>query len=174
MASSLPPSQDYELDFFTAPTSVSPLSIEGSFDSLISATACLSQLKGQLGRWDGVSLLLYSIPITVFRNDRSKPTQVRFMSQSANVMRGSLLTSSTVRRGMLLGTSTRPGSSRINILTRTRYSRSTPLVRLDTRFRRWYPNNLTPLGASIETRRPLSQPLILEFMRSSFLRSIST
>jgi len=55
MASSLPTSSDYELDFFTAPTSVSPLSIEGSFDSLISATACLSQLKGQLPRWDGVS-----------------------------------------------------------------------------------------------------------------------
>jgi hypothetical protein len=56
MASSLPTSSDYELDFFTAPTSVSPLSIEGTFDSLISATACLSQLKAQLGRWDGVSL----------------------------------------------------------------------------------------------------------------------
>jgi hypothetical protein len=60
MASSLPTSSDYELDFFTAPTSVSPLSIEGSFDSLISATACLSQLKGQLARWDGVSLI-YSV-----------------------------------------------------------------------------------------------------------------
>lgn len=56
MAASLPTSPDYELDFFTAPTSVSPLSIEGSFDSLISATACLSQLKNQLDRWDGVCL----------------------------------------------------------------------------------------------------------------------
>lgn len=64
MASSLPTSSDYELDFFTAPTSVSPLSIEGSFDSLISATACLSQLKGQLPRWDGVSqsCLLLDVP----------------------------------------------------------------------------------------------------------------
>lgn len=55
MASELDTLSNIELDYFTAPTSVSPLSIEGTFDSLISATACLSQLKAQLGRWNGVS-----------------------------------------------------------------------------------------------------------------------
>jgi len=57
MASSLPTSADYELDFFTPPTTSSPLSIEGSYDSLISAAACLKELKDELSRWDGVSHL---------------------------------------------------------------------------------------------------------------------
>lgn len=57
MASSLPTSADYELDFFTPPASASPLSIEGSYDSLVSAAACLAELKDELNRWDGVSTI---------------------------------------------------------------------------------------------------------------------
>lgn len=168
---------DYELDFFTAPTSVSPLSIEGSFDSLISATACLSQLKGQLGRWDGVSPLplpLSSLsPIVIFRLRNARSDTGPDSRASRHLSRGSLLIS-PVRGGMLFGTSTCSGSSRINVFTRTRYPRSTPLVRFNTRIGRRYPHHLTSLGPSTQTRRPLSQPFIPEFMRGSLLRSIST
>lgn len=46
---------DVELDFYTAPAAHAPASIEGSTDSVISAAACLAELRGHVDKWDGVS-----------------------------------------------------------------------------------------------------------------------
>lgn len=43
------------LDFYTAPAATAPASIEGSTDSVLSAAACLHELRGDLHKWDGVS-----------------------------------------------------------------------------------------------------------------------
>jgi len=44
-----------ELDFYTAPAATAPASIEGSTDSVISAAACLHELRAHVDKWDGVS-----------------------------------------------------------------------------------------------------------------------
>lgn len=44
-----------QLDFYTAPAAHAPASIEGSTDSVLSAAACLVELRGHVDKWDGVS-----------------------------------------------------------------------------------------------------------------------
>jgi Asp/Glu/hydantoin racemase len=46
-----------ELDFYTAPAATAPASIEGTTDSVISAAACLHELRPHVDKWDGVSKL---------------------------------------------------------------------------------------------------------------------
>ena len=54
MRNCVPAHADYELDYFTASPDSAPLSIEGMYDSVISAAACLKELEACLNEWDGV------------------------------------------------------------------------------------------------------------------------
>lgn len=162
MASSLPTSSDYELDFFTAPTSVSPLSIEGTFDSLISATACLSQLKSQLGRWDGVSRHHCTLPSSVVVGCIDGGWQRSLKLRLTRPVCGRLL----------LGTPACPCSTGIDHGSRSRYPRSTTPLRFNIRLRSWYPHYFTTLGPAPDTRRPLVTPLITQFVRCSLVRPL--
>lgn len=46
---------DCELDFYTAPAAHAPPSIEGVTDEILSAAACLSELRAHVDKWDSVS-----------------------------------------------------------------------------------------------------------------------
>lgn len=50
---------DVQLDFYTAPTDTAPASIEGTYDSVVSAAACLKELRTEVGKWDGVGADLF-------------------------------------------------------------------------------------------------------------------
>lgn len=44
------------INYYTAPADTAPASIEGTYDSVISAAAVLNDLKGRWDDWDGVRL----------------------------------------------------------------------------------------------------------------------
>lgn len=56
MRQAIPPHADYELDYFTASPASAPLSIEGMYDSVVSAAACLVELEPCLEEYDGVCI----------------------------------------------------------------------------------------------------------------------
>jgi Asp/Glu/hydantoin racemase len=56
----------FPLDFFTPSHPASPLSIEGTTDSIISAAACLHDLSSRLDEWDGFIVACFSAhPLTL-------------------------------------------------------------------------------------------------------------
>lgn len=55
MKEALPAHSDYVLDFFTAPAETAPLSIEGVHDSIVTAAACIHELRDKHTQWDGAS-----------------------------------------------------------------------------------------------------------------------
>lgn len=57
----LPQHPDIDYDFYTAPLATAPLSIEGVYDSIVTANACLQDLKERLHQWDGVRSLTLTL-----------------------------------------------------------------------------------------------------------------
>ncbi|WFD24238.1 hypothetical protein MEQU1_002935 [Malassezia equina] len=60
MRDCIPTHVDYELDYFTASSETAPLSIEGMYDSVVSAAACLQELEPHLNEWDGFVVACFS------------------------------------------------------------------------------------------------------------------
>ncbi|CAK9784649.1 hypothetical protein CC85DRAFT_282922 [Cutaneotrichosporon oleaginosum] len=51
---------DVELDFYTAPAAHAPASIESATDEIVSAAACLSELRAHVDKWDGFVVACFS------------------------------------------------------------------------------------------------------------------
>ncbi|BEJ16952.1 hypothetical protein CspHIS471_0603530 [Cutaneotrichosporon sp. HIS471] len=51
---------DVELDFYTAPAAHAPPCIEGVTDMILSATACLVELRAHVDKWDGFVVACFS------------------------------------------------------------------------------------------------------------------
>ncbi|WFD28134.1 hypothetical protein MNAN1_003140 [Malassezia nana] len=60
MRQAIPPHADYDLDYFTASPASAPMSIEGMYDSVVSAAACLVELEPCLEKYDGFVVACFS------------------------------------------------------------------------------------------------------------------